>query len=52
MDGWADYEGEVTRHGDLFSKDNASPEDEAIPAIGSSFFINSLHSIKYKSIKI
>jgi hypothetical protein len=25
MDGWADYEGEVTRHEDLFPKDNASP---------------------------
>jgi hypothetical protein len=31
MDGWADYEGEVTRHEDQFPKDNASPEEEAIP---------------------
>jgi hypothetical protein len=31
MDGWADYEGEVMRHEDLFPKDNASPEEEAVP---------------------
>jgi hypothetical protein len=31
MDGWADYEGEVMRHEDKFPKDNASPEEEAVP---------------------
>jgi hypothetical protein len=31
MDGWANYEGEVTRHEDLFPEDNASLEEEAIP---------------------
>jgi hypothetical protein len=29
MDGWADYEGKVTRHEDLFPEDNTSPEEEA-----------------------
>jgi hypothetical protein len=29
MDGWADYEGKVTRHEDLFPKDNTSLEEEA-----------------------
>jgi hypothetical protein len=31
MDGWADYEGEVVRHEDLFPEDKASPEEEAVP---------------------
>jgi hypothetical protein len=31
MDGWADYEGKVTRHEDLFLEDNTSPEEEAVP---------------------
>jgi hypothetical protein len=31
MDDWVDYEGEVTRHEDLFPEDNASPEEEAVP---------------------
>jgi hypothetical protein len=35
MDGWADYEGEVTRHEDLFPKDNAYPKEEAVPPIES-----------------
>jgi hypothetical protein len=35
MDGWANYEGEVTRHEDLFPEDNASLEEEAIPPIES-----------------
>jgi hypothetical protein len=30
MDGWADYEGKVTRHEDLFPEDNTCPE-EAVP---------------------
>jgi hypothetical protein len=33
MDGWADYEGEVTRQEDLFPEGNASPEEEAVPPI-------------------
>jgi hypothetical protein len=35
MDGWADYEGKVTRHEDLFPEDNTSPEEEAVPPIES-----------------
>jgi hypothetical protein len=31
MDSWADYEGKVTRHEDLFLEDNTSPEEEAGP---------------------
>jgi hypothetical protein len=31
MDDWVNYEGEVTRHEDLFPEDNASPEEEAVP---------------------
>jgi hypothetical protein len=31
MDDWADYEGKVTRHEDLFLEDNTSPKEEAIP---------------------
>jgi hypothetical protein len=35
MDGWAEYEGKVTRHEDLFSEDNTSLEEEAVPPIES-----------------
>jgi hypothetical protein len=31
MDGWADYEGKVTRHEDSFPEDNTSLEEEAVP---------------------
>ena len=31
MDGWADYEGEVSRYQDRFPKDQISLEVEAIP---------------------
>jgi hypothetical protein len=31
MDGWADYEGKVTRHEDLFPEDNTSLEEEVVP---------------------
>jgi hypothetical protein len=31
MDGWANYEGKVTRHEDLFPEDNTYPEEEVVP---------------------
>jgi hypothetical protein len=30
-DGWADYEGEVSRYEDRFPQDNTSPEREVVP---------------------